>query len=495
MENEEESIDASHASAPKPSTTISELLDIIGFGFFQVKLYFVVGLTYLADAMEVMIISVLGPVLQCSTWEVTKSQLAFLTTMVFLAMGITAPIWGIISDAYGRRRSIMISSALLLVFGFFTTFSPTFTWLVALRFLCGCCISCLPQCITILNEYLPSGHRGKSNIWLAFIWSFGGILITLLAWGFIPAWEYGWRLLIALCTLPVILFLSLSFLLPESLLFLAQKGRTEEVCQILDSIAKTNNKLKVLDNCQIDFQYTNKHDEDETKNKKFLKIFQGMRQLLEHGRRTTTLIVWLIGILCAFNYYGLALFATELTLNEIRRGVNSTITISGCKSLTSSDYIRLLWTSSAEIPASVITLYIMDIIGRKKTFAINSGIFTLTLIAIVIGRESIGYNLTTVLLFLARGSAMSYVWVYLVYVPEAYPTEIRSVAFGVASACMRIGGMITPYIAQVLMERSEFLALGVYILMGILGVIAPMLLPIETKGMDLSSPESYRLLD
>ena len=220
-----------------------------------------------------------------------------------------------------------------------------------------------------------------------------------------------------------------------------------------------------------------------------------MSQLLEHGRRTTTLSVWLIGILSAFNYIGLILFATELTLNETSRGVNTTITISDCKSLTSSDYIRLLWTSSAEIPANIITLYIMDIIGRKKTFAINSGIFALSLIAIVIGRESIGYNLTTVLLFLARGSSSSYVWVYLVYVPEAYPTEIRSVAFGVGSACMRIGGMITPYIAQVLMERSEFLALGVYILVGILGVIAPMLLPIETKGMDLSSPESYRLLD
>ena len=119
MENEEESIDATPASAPKPSTTISESLDIIGFGLFQVKLYFVVGLAFLADSMEVMILSVLGPVLQCSTWKVTKSQLAVLTTMVFFAMGITSPIWGVISDAYGRRRSIMISSALLLVFGFF----------------------------------------------------------------------------------------------------------------------------------------------------------------------------------------------------------------------------------------------------------------------------------------------------------------------------------------------------------------------------------------
>ena len=93
------------------------------------------------------------------------------------------------------------------------------------------------------------------------------------------------------------------------------------------------------------------------------------------------------------------------------------------------------------------------------------------------------------------GTAVSYTWIYFVYVPEAYPTQIRSIAFGVGSTCLRIGGMITPYIAQVMMENSEKLALGVYILMGIVGTIAPLLLPTETKGIDLSSPESYRLLD
>ena len=136
----------------------------------------------------------------------------------------------------------------------------------------------------------------------------------------------------------------------------------------------------------------------------------------------------------------------------------------------------------------------MDVIGRKKTFAINSGLFTLTLVLIVFGREAFGYNLITALLFIARGSGVAYVWTYLIYVPEAYPTEIRSMAYGVGNTWITIGGMITPYIAQVLMGNSETLALSVYILMGILGTIVPRLLPIETQGIDLSSPESYSLL-
>lgn len=127
-------------------------------------------------------------------------------------------------------------------------------------------------------------------------------------------------------------------------------------------------------------------------------------------------------------------------------------------------------------------------------FAINAGMFTLSLILIVIGIESFSSTVITALLFVARGSGVSYTWILFVYLPELYPTEIRSIGFGVGGTCIRIGGMISPYIAEVLIDKSVSLALAVYIVVGIFGTIAPMLLPIETMGIDLSSPESYSLL-
>ena len=480
----------------KPQTTLSGVIDLLGYGLFHVQLSLAAGLAFLADAMEMMILSVLAPALHCSDWNVTKSQLAFLTTMVFVSMAISSPIWGAISDSYGRRKSLITSSVLLMVFGMITAFSPTFKTLVALRFICGCFISCMPQCVTILVEYLPSGHRGTANIAMALIWAIGGSLTILLAWASIPAWEYGWRILIALCVLPIGVFLLFSFVIPESLLFLEKKGRTMEALQILQSVAKKNNKLELLEDINIRFRKTNEQKEETTQTNKFYHKVNEISQLLQRGRRINTFLVWLIGVLCGINYYGVVLFATELTMkgHEGQVDLNATANISGCHSLTPNDYISLLWTSLAEFPATFISLYVMDIIGRKSTFAINSGVFTLSLILIAFGSEFFGATGVTVLLFIARGTAVSYTWIYFVYVPEAYPTEIRSIAFGVGSTCLRIGGMITPYIAQVMMENSETLALGVHIIMGIVGTIAPLLLPTETKGIDLSSPESYRLL-
>ena len=477
-----------------PQTTLSGVIDLLGYGLFHVQLSLAAGLAFLADAMEMMILSVLAPALHCSDWNVTKSQLAFLTTMVFVSMAISSPFWGAISDSYGRRKSLITSSVLLMVFGTITAFSPTFKALVALRFICGCFISCMPQCVTILVEYLPSGHRGTANIAMALIWAIGGSLTILLAWASIPAWEYGWRILIALCVLPIGVFLLFSFMIPESLLFLEKKGRTTEAKQILESVAKTNKKLELLEGINVRFRKTNEQNEETTKANKFSEKMSEISQLLQRGRRIDTILIWFIGVLCGINYYGVVLFATELTMKGNEEQVNATANSSGCHSLTPNDYISLLWTSLAEFPATFISLYVMDIIGRKSTFAINSGIFTLSLILIAFGSQFFGPTGITILLFIARGTAVSFTWIYFVYVPEAYPTEIRSIAFGVGSTCLRIGGMITPYIAQVMMESSETLALGVYIMMGIVGTIAPLLLPTETKGIDLSSPESYRLL-
>ena len=90
------------------------------------------------------------------------------------------------------------------------------------------------------------------------------------------------------------------------------------------------------------------------------------------------------------------------------------------------------------------------------------------------------------ILFLARGSSVSITWCCFIYTPEVYPTKVRSIAFGLGSSFIRLGGMITPYFAQVLLEYSEDLAIGIYMGVGAIATILPLCLPIESKGLDLS---------
>lgn len=82
--------------------TVTQAVNALGFGWFQVKLSLCVGLCWMADSMEMTILSVLGPALHCD-WKISRYQQALTTTIVFLGMMISSTFWGQLSDRCGRK--------------------------------------------------------------------------------------------------------------------------------------------------------------------------------------------------------------------------------------------------------------------------------------------------------------------------------------------------------------------------------------------------------
>ena len=64
---------------------------------------FLTGLCWMADSMEVMILSILSPALHCA-WGLSQYNQAFLTTVVFVGMMLSSALWGQFSDRHGRRQ-------------------------------------------------------------------------------------------------------------------------------------------------------------------------------------------------------------------------------------------------------------------------------------------------------------------------------------------------------------------------------------------------------
>lgn len=81
---------------------MTQAVNALGFGWFQVKLSLCVGLCWMADSMEMTILSVLGPALHCD-WGITRYQQALVTTVVFFGMMVSSTFWGKLSDRYGRK--------------------------------------------------------------------------------------------------------------------------------------------------------------------------------------------------------------------------------------------------------------------------------------------------------------------------------------------------------------------------------------------------------
>lgn len=88
----------------------------------------------------------------------------------------------------------------------------------------------------------------------------------------------------------------------------------------------------------------------------------------------------------------------------------------------------------------------------------------------------------TFLLFTARGFITGAFQAAYVYTPEVYPTTTRALGLGTCSGMARIGAIVTPFVAQVLLKKSIHVAISLYGAIGVLAAVAIFLLPIETKG-------------
>lgn len=91
----------------------------------------------------------------------------------------------------------------------------------------------------------------------------------------------------------------------------------------------------------------------------------------------------------------------------------------------------------------------------------------------------------TLFLFVARGFISGAFQTAYVYTPEVYPTSMRSIGLGTCSAMARIGAILTPFNAQVILNYSTYAAIAIYGCVALAAAGASLLLPIETKGRQM----------
>jgi len=461
---------AASGVVPDDTFTVTQAVNNIGFGRFQIILSFVVGLCWMADSMEMMILSLLPLALHCE-WGINQYRQAFLTTIVFIGMMVSSTFWGKLSDRFGRKQALIISGIFLFFYGFLSTFSPSYPWILCLRFMVGFNIGCVPQSVTLYAEFLPTKQRGKCVVLLDCFWALGACLEVILAMLIMPT--LGWRWLLALSALPSLCFVLCCSWLPESARYMAASGKSEQALDTLARVAKENGKSMPLGRLVVDDMYGMSRGR--------------LADLLSKDLRRTTILLWIIWATASFSYYGVVLMSAELfespgQLCSLDGLVGETCSAQ-CHPLKTSDYNHLLWTTLAEFPGIMVSLLLIEKIGRKKTMALEFLFFTITLCLLF--NCSTQKSVVTAILFLARALGSGLFQTAYVYTPEVYPTVLRSVGVGSCSGVARFGAMLTPYIAQVLMRQSFQGAVGVYALSTLVATVCCVLLPIETRGREM----------
>lgn len=152
------------------------------------------------------------------------------------------------------------------------------------------------------------------------------------------------------------------------------------------------------------------------------------------------------------------------------------------RQLTTDDFVSTLWASVGEMPGVIVAFIVVDVIGRRPLLGYMFGTLCVAFVLLMYCLTRVG---ETALFFVSRGASSGSFQAMYLFTNEVYPSTIRATAMGLSSSVARVGLLLTPFIAQYLINLDQKVALGVYFLAAIIAVLAIIALPIETTGRAL----------
>lgn len=181
------------------------------------------GLIMLMDGFDYMIISVSAPEIM-KEWNVGTEPFGVVFSAAFVGYLFGALACGALSDAIGRKKTLIIGACIFSVGTLLVYFAHSVEVLIPMRVFAGIGIGgAVPCAITLTSEYSPLKGRGK---YVSVMYS--GFLIGTVLAGYAAALmldSVGWRPLFLVGFFgPAIAIMILAFKLPESARWLASKS-------------------------------------------------------------------------------------------------------------------------------------------------------------------------------------------------------------------------------------------------------------------------------
>ncbi len=441
----------SPAPVAAPLLSLDEVVDRIGFGRFQKRLLLVCGVTWAADAGELLAIGFALPGVR-EEFGLSTGQAGTVAAAAFLGMLLGAVFWGTVADRIGRRRGFALTVLIFSVFGLLSALAPNAETLAAARLLAGFGLGgALPLDFSLFAEVLPRRDRGRWLVVLESFWAVGTVVVAGLAFLIVPA--LGWRPLLACSALAALLVLWIRLRVPESPRYLLAAGRTEEARAVLARMARENGVAL---------------PEGELAPAPATRERAGLGSLWSPAARRSTLMLWLAWFAIGLAYYGLFVYLPTIFVDR------------GFSVVRSYGYAFLL--ALAQVPGYLSAAWLVERQGRRPTlvgYLVGSGLATL--LFAVAESAAVIVLAACVMSFFALGA-----WAALyAYTPELYPTRLRATGMGWASATTRIAATLVTLFGATVLAGSEAAALMLFGGAFLVAAAVVGLLGRETRGRPL----------
>lgn len=324
-----------------------------------------------------------------------------------------AVVLGNMADKVGRKPVFCWSAVLQLIFGIGVAFTPEYYSFLFIRYLYGIFGSA--------GSYIPGfvltmelvGASKRSMCGVAFQAAFALGFMLVAGWG---SFIKDRQLLQIIYGCHAIVLVGHIWLMDESPRWLWGQGRTKEAVDIVKRALKMNGSPINLETAE--FVSKGKSESRTASNDAgVLDLFR------TPNLRKKTLNVMLCWFANSLVYYGLSLSTGNLEGNP---------------------FVILFIMGLVELPSYVVTVYLMDRLGRRSLTAfemIAGGIC-----CIIAANLAMGSTASTSFVFIGKFMIAGSFAIIYNYSAELFPTVIRNSAMGLGAMCARTSGALTPLI-------------------------------------------------
>jgi benzoate transport len=411
------------ASASQNEINIGGLLDRAKVGKVSLTVIILCFCVMLMDGYDYGIISNAAPLIM-KEWQITSALFGPVFSAATFGWMIGAILFGVISDRFGRKKTLIAGSIIFTTLTLFIYFSHTLAHLLIIRFFIGLGVGgAVPVAMVLTSEYSPGKSRAKFITIMFSGFVVGMTLGSYIAAAVMPT--YGWRALFLIgffVPLPAIVLLIA--VLPESARWLVLNGKTQKDRQaLIKIIAKVDPSLKIDDNTKLVATAAQKQEK------------QSPKELFSGSLAWCTPLLWL--------YY----LTSSLALFFI---VNWSPQLLVLKGLTAAHASSMVGTSGLFGIAGTILIGLwLDKTGFRWGFfwPLLTIVFTALIGGATGGMILVWLSLNA--FFMNGGHS-----ILTAIVPSIYPYKVRAQGSGVANAIARIGSIIGPSIGGLLISAD-----------------------------------------
>ncbi len=396
------------------------------------------------DAFDSITIAYVLPPL-IGMWHLTPQQIGSLIGVGFAGQLIGAIGFGWIAERWGRLNSMVVTLLIFTLMGLACAFATSYDEIWWFRFVQGIGLGGeVPLMAAYVNEFAKAPGRGRFSLSVQVLFSIGLPVCALAGIYVVP--NFGWQSMFIIGAVPAVIAIPLRTMLPESPRWLATRGRFEDA----DRALKRIEDIATAEGLALPTLPRDLPTVNEAK-PRLADLFKGI-----YLKRTIS--VWFIWIGAYFVTYGLTAWAPSLFNIVYHLPVQLSLT-----------YGFIL--SGIGLGGALLTWYLIEAIGRRPMFIIGLGVCCVPLLSFAFLGQLTALGTLLVVSgafffcsFLALGLAT--------YTAEIYPTHLRALGGGVASAWQRAASMAGPIVVGWVLPHwginAVFVVFGLFALMGAL---------------------------